>query len=60
MNGKSITLATMDDCEVIDYFHIELETHQVVFAEGAPAETLLITGIARASKFRRIRAIIWW
>ena len=33
----------MDDCEVIDYFHIELETHQVVFAEGAPAETLLVT-----------------
>jgi hypothetical protein len=43
VNGKSITLAAMDDCEVIDYFHIELETHQVVFAEGAPAETLLIT-----------------
>jgi DNA-binding protein H-NS len=33
----------MDDREVIDYFHIELETHQVVFAEGAPAETLLVT-----------------
>jgi len=43
VNGRSITLATMDDCEVIDYFHIELETHQVVFAEGAPAETLLVT-----------------
>lgn len=43
VNGRSIALATMDDREVIDYFHIELETHEAVFAEGAPAETLLIT-----------------
>jgi hypothetical protein len=41
VNGKSITLAEMDDLEAIDYFHIELETHEVVFAEGTPAETLL-------------------
>jgi hypothetical protein len=25
--------------ERIDYFHIELETHDIIFAEGAPAET---------------------
>jgi hypothetical protein len=43
VNGGSITLATMDDREVIDYFHIGLETHEVVFAEGAAAETLLVT-----------------
>jgi Hint domain len=43
VNGKSIALAPMDDRDVIDYFHIELETHEVVFAEGAPAETMLIT-----------------
>ena len=42
VNGKSITLATLDDRDVIDYFHIELETHEVVFAEGAAAETMLI------------------
>jgi hypothetical protein len=42
VNGKSITLADMDDLEAIDYFHIELETHEVVFAEGTPAETLLV------------------
>jgi len=40
VNGRSIALAAMDDRKVIDYFHIELETHEVVFAEGAPAETL--------------------
>jgi hypothetical protein len=44
VNGRSIALATMDDCDVIDYFHIELETHEVIFAEGAPAETLLARG----------------
>ena len=42
VNGKTITLAEMDDCGAIDYFHIELETHEVVFAEGTPAETLLV------------------
>jgi hypothetical protein len=41
VNGKSITLS-MDSCDRIDYFHIELESHEVVFAEGAPAETLLV------------------
>jgi hypothetical protein len=44
VNGRSIAPAMMDDREVIDYFHIELETHEVIFAEGAPTETLLVTG----------------
>jgi hypothetical protein len=43
VNGRSIALATMDDREVIDYLHVELESHEVVFAEGTPAETLLVT-----------------
>jgi hypothetical protein len=43
VNGRSIVLAELEDHDVVDYFHIELETHEVVFAEGAPAETLLIT-----------------
>lgn len=58
VNGRSIALATMDDREVIDYFHIELETHEVVFAEGAPAETLLITndreGFANFVEYERL------
>jgi len=44
VNGRSIAPAMMNDRDVIDYFHIELETHEVIFAEGAPAETLLVTG----------------
>jgi Hint domain len=43
VNGRSIALAKMDDREVIEHFHIEFETHEVVLAEGAPAETLLVT-----------------
>ena len=43
VNGRSIALATMHDREVIDYFHLELESHEVIFAEGAPAETLQVT-----------------
>jgi hypothetical protein len=43
VNDRSIVRATVDDREVIEYFHIELETHEVVIAEGAPAETLLVT-----------------
>ena len=43
VNGTSIAPAVMDDRDVIDYFHIELETHEVIFAEGAPADTLLVT-----------------
>lgn len=42
VNGTTITLADMDDRESIEYFHIELETHEVVSAEGTPAETLLV------------------
>jgi Hint domain len=42
VNGSTVAFAEMDDCEAIEYFHIELETHEVIFAEGTPAETLLV------------------
>jgi Hint domain len=43
VNGTSIVQVMPEGVEEIDYFHIELETHQVIFAEGALAETLLVT-----------------
>jgi hypothetical protein len=43
VNGRSIAPAEMDDRDVVEYLHVELETHEVVFAEGAPAETLYLT-----------------
>jgi len=42
INGKSIAPAAMDGDQVIEYFHIELDTHEVIFAEGTPAETLQV------------------
>jgi Hint domain len=42
VNGTSIVQAMPEGVEDIEYFHIELETHEVIFAEGAAAETLLV------------------
>jgi hypothetical protein len=59
VNDRSVVVRVdMDDREVIEYFHIELETHEVVFAEGAPAETLLVTdgreGFANFVEYERL------
>ncbi len=43
INGASIAQAMPDGVQEIEYFHIELETHEVIFAEGAAVETLLVT-----------------
>ncbi len=42
VNGTSIVQAMPECVEEIEYFHIELATHEVIFAEGAAAETLLV------------------
>jgi hypothetical protein len=42
LNDISIVQAMPEGIEEIEYFHIELETHEVIFAEGAAAETLLV------------------
>jgi len=43
VNGASIVQALPDGMDEIEYFHVELERHEVIFAEGAAAETLLAT-----------------
>jgi hypothetical protein len=43
INGVSIAQAVPNSLQQIEYFHIELETHEVIFAEGAAVETLLVT-----------------
>ena len=40
INGTTITRFEPDGDEM-EFFHIKLETHDVIYAEGAPAETLL-------------------
>ena len=52
VNATSITRAVPEGMKDIEYFHIELETHEVILAEGAPVETLLLTdGRERFSNF---------
>jgi Hint domain len=41
VNGSSIVQAMPEGVEEIEYFHVELEIHEVIFAEGAAVETLL-------------------
>jgi Hint domain-containing protein len=40
INGNSITSWQPTHMEVLHYLHIELESHDVILANGAPAETL--------------------
>ncbi len=42
VNGDSITQP--EAVETVEYFHIELESHDVILAEGAPAESFLDEG----------------
>jgi hypothetical protein len=44
VNGGSIAPVEVVGGDVLSYFHIELDTHEVIFAEGASAETLQVVG----------------
>src|SRR5262245_55583450 len=39
MNGRSIVQEMPNGRDVIEYYNLELEQHEVIFAEGAAAET---------------------
>lgn len=41
VNGTTISFYAAEEFEELEFFHIKLETHDVVYAEGAPCETLL-------------------
>ena len=43
VNGTSIIPAAPEGMKDIEYFQIELATHEVILAEGAPVETYLVT-----------------
>jgi len=40
VNGESITRLRSTGSDVLEYLHLELEEHDVILANGAPAETL--------------------
>jgi hypothetical protein len=41
INGTTIIRYEASETDELEYFHIRLESHDVVYAEGVPAETLL-------------------
>jgi hypothetical protein len=41
INGTTISLYGADEHNELEFFHLTLETHDVIYAEGAPCETLL-------------------
>ena len=43
VNGRSVVQAMPHETDQIEYFHIELEQHEVIFAEGAAVETFQLT-----------------
>lgn len=47
VNDRSITRCSEYAADTLELFHVELEEHHVLFAEGAPAESLLATAESR-------------
>jgi len=41
INGTTIALHAAEEFDELEFFHIKIETHDLIFAEGAPCETLL-------------------
>jgi hypothetical protein len=41
INGTTITRPDGSELDELEFFHIKLEHHDVIYAEGAPCETLL-------------------
>ena len=42
INGETIIRReAANECDELEFFHIKLESHDVIYAEGAPVDTLL-------------------
>jgi hypothetical protein len=42
VNGSTILVYDTEDLSELEYFHVKLESHDVIYAEGAACETLLM------------------
>jgi hypothetical protein len=49
VNDTSIAPRMPSDMSAIEYYHVELETHEVIFAEGASVESYFDNGTGRES-----------
>jgi hypothetical protein len=41
VNGATIALHDANDLSELEYYHIKLQSHDIIYAEGVPCETLL-------------------
>jgi hypothetical protein len=41
VNGATIALHDADELSELEYYHIKLQSHDIIYAQGAPCETLL-------------------
>jgi hypothetical protein len=55
INGTTITLHAADEHNELEFFHLKLETHDVIYAEGAPCETLLGVDSSMSNRSDTIR-----
>ncbi len=56
INGTTIAIYEAREYDELEYYHIKLESHDVIYAEGAPVETLLTvdeSAVNFAEYFRR-------
>ena len=59
INGSTITRYEAREFDELEFFHVKLETHDVIYAEGAPVDTLLTVderAVNFAEYFRRYGA----
>jgi hypothetical protein len=54
INGTTISLYAADDYDELKFFHLKLETHDVIYAEGAPCETLLSSSMSNFADTRKL------
>jgi len=47
INGSTIRLAALADANTLEYYHVAVEGHSALLAEGQPAETLRSSAIDR-------------
>jgi hypothetical protein len=56
INNRTISLCSADEHDQLEFFHLKLETHDVVYAEGAQCETLLRVNGAMSNFADTLRA----
>jgi hypothetical protein len=57
VNGKTIKIATRSDLNRLDYFHLEFQRHEVIYAEGLAAESLLDASRESFSNFAEYKRL---